>query len=113
MTTLAALFARIRTEPVHYPVDLLAKRRVCFQMQAYRVVDPVGSRLDDLAAAFVTKPENLDELIAKAGELLAKDPHDIAVSVARYNVAHVSAKNKAWAERRLQEELEKAVKRNK
>jgi hypothetical protein len=55
-----------------------------------------------------------EQLAARRAALVAQvrsmDPasvHEIAVNVARYNVAHVSEKNKAWAERRLQEELSK------
>jgi hypothetical protein len=53
-----------------------------------------------------------ERFVADVQERMEADAHEIAIAVARYNVAHVSDKNKAWAERRLQEELEKEARRN-
>lgn len=61
--------------------------------------------------------EQLDQIIEKlklpvTAEIVQMDPqainHDIAVTVARRNVEIAFPANKAWAVRRLQEELRKA-----
>ncbi len=56
--------------------------------------------------------EQIQQIAAKlhvTAEIVQMDAqatcHDIAVTVARYNVEHASPANRAWAARRLQEEL--------
>jgi hypothetical protein len=57
----------------------------------------------------MTNPPKLITFTGGIGFQIAKViNHDIAVSVAQYNVDHASPANRAWAQRRLQEELKKA-----
>jgi hypothetical protein len=86
------LLSGLRKLDAPYPPELLAARRECFK---YQIAErqPVAPWTTDLLGC--------DDVTS-----------EIAVNVAAYNVAHVSEKNKAWAERRLQEELEKEARRN-
>lgn len=63
--------------------------------------------------AIMTPAEQIQTIAADYGvtaEIVQMDAqavnHDIAVTVARYNVEHASPVNRAWAARRLQQELQ-------
>jgi hypothetical protein len=77
------ILAAVKQTGVEYPPELLAARRASFVEQIHEY-EADGAGLYD-------------------------NTSEIALNVAAYNVAHVSEKNKAWAEQRLQEEQAKAV----